>query len=109
MIIGHGIDLQDISAIQQAYEKNPKFAQRILTEAEFRRFSEHTNLKRQMAFLAGRWAGKEAFAKAMGTGIGKLRFQDIEILNNSQGALLFREGLLFPSLTREIMPRPVLS
>ena len=43
MIIGHGIDLQDISAIQQAYEKNPKFAQRILTEAEFRRFSEHTN------------------------------------------------------------------
>lgn len=86
MIIGHGIDLQDISAIQQAYEKNPKFAQRILTEAEFRRFSEHTNLKRQMAFLAGRWAGKEAFAKAMGTGIGKLRFQNIEILNNSQGA-----------------------
>lgn len=53
MIIGHGIDLQDISAIQQAYEKNPKFAQRILTEAEFRRFSEHTNLKRQMTFWQG--------------------------------------------------------
>ena len=30
--------------------------------------------------LAGRYAAKEAFSKAYGTGIGKLSFQDIEIL-----------------------------
>ena len=45
--------------------------------------------KREIEFLAGRWAAKEAFSKAWGTGIGKLRFQDLEILNDRQGAPYF--------------------
>lgn len=36
--------------------------------------------------LAGRWAVKEAFSKALGVGIGIVGFQDIEVLNNRQGA-----------------------
>ena len=32
MIIGHGIDLQEIDAIKRAYEKNNRFAKRVLTE-----------------------------------------------------------------------------
>lgn len=86
MIIGHGIDLQDIDAIKQAYEKNNRFAKKVLTDKEFHYFSEQKSTKRQMEFLAGRWAAKEAFAKAMGTGIGTLGFKDIEILNNRLGA-----------------------
>ena len=35
--------------------------------------------------------GKEAFSKAMGTGIGKLGFQDLEILNNERGAPYFSQ------------------
>ncbi|MBM7642110.1 holo-ACP synthase [Streptococcus loxodontisalivarius] len=85
MIVGHGIDLQEISAIKKAYDKHPRFAKRVLTEREFELFESYTG-QRQMTFLAGRWAGKEAFSKAMGTGIGKLTFQDIEILKDDKGA-----------------------
>ena len=82
MIIGHGIDLQEIDAIKRAYEKNNRFAKRVLTDKEFQCFSEQKSTKRQMEFLAA----KEAFSKAMGTGIGTLGFKDIEILNNQLGA-----------------------
>lgn len=34
MIVGHGIDLQEISAIEKVYQRNPRFAQKILTEQE---------------------------------------------------------------------------
>ncbi|MBM7635354.1 holo-ACP synthase [Streptococcus saliviloxodontae] len=84
MILGHGIDLQEISAIKKAYEKHQEFAKRVLTEKELAVFNGYSG-KRQMEYLAGRWAGKEAFSKAMGTGIGKLGFQDIEILNDQKG------------------------
>mgnify|MGYP001737540690 FL=1 len=42
--------------------------------------------------LAGRWSAKEAFSKAMGTGIGKLGFQDLEVLNNEKGAPYFSKS-----------------
>ena len=37
-------------------------------------------------WLAKRFAAKEALAKAIGTGIGKLSFQDIEVLRLDSGA-----------------------
>lgn len=86
MIIGHGIDLQEMSSIERAYQRNQRFVSRILTENELRVFKALPSHKRQIEYLAGRWAGKEAFSKALGTGIGKLGFQDIEILNNERGA-----------------------
>ncbi|MFU2180902.1 holo-ACP synthase [Streptococcus pluranimalium] len=90
MIVGHGIDLQAISAIQKAYQKNNRFAERVLTEHEHSTFEALTG-RRQMEFLAGRWAAKEAFSKALGTGIGKLSFQDIEIRADHAGKpLLYR-------------------
>ena len=85
MIIGHGIDLQEISEVKKAYEKNPRFAQKVLTDLEMERFKTLKG-KRQMEYLAGRWSAKEAFTKAWGTGIGKLRFHDIEIATNQKGA-----------------------
>lgn len=86
MIIGHGIDLQEMSSVERAYQRNKGFAKRVLTENELRVFEGISSHKRQIEFLAGRWSGKEAFSKAMGTGIGELGFQDIEILNNEKGA-----------------------
>jgi len=38
--------------------------------------------KRKIEYLAGRFAAKEAFVKALGTGIGEVSFQDIEILSS---------------------------
>lgn len=85
MIYGHGIDLQEISAIQAAYQKKSSFATRILTEAEWDYFQTLPE-QRGYAYLAGRWAAKEAFAKALGTGFVNLSFQDIEILTDAKGA-----------------------
>ena len=91
MIVGHGIDIEELASIQNAVEKREGFARRVLTDKEMERF---TNLKgrRQIEYLAGRWSAKEAFSKAMGTGIGKLGFQDLEILNNERGAPYFSKS-----------------
>ena len=91
MIIGHGIDIEELSSIQQAYTKHARFAQKVLTEAELRRF-ETLSDKRKIEYLAGRWSAKEAFAKAWGTGNGKVGFQDLEILNDEKGAPIFTKS-----------------
>lgn len=79
MIVGIGLDVTELDRIQQAYERRQAFAERVLTEREQAIFRQLTG-NRQMEFLAGRYAAKEAFSKAYGTGIGKLSFQDIEVL-----------------------------
>lgn len=84
MIEGIGLDITEIERIEAAYTKNESFAARVLTESERVLFEPLTG-NRKMEFLAGRFAAKEAFSKAYGTGIGKLSFQDIEILKGERG------------------------
>ena len=91
MIVGHGIDIQELTSIQNAVEKREGFAQRVLTDKELERFAS-IKARRQIEYLAGRWSAKEAFSKAMGTGIGKLGFQDLEVLNNERGAPYFSKS-----------------
>ena len=91
MIVGHGIDIEELASIENAITRREGFAKRVLTAKEMERF---TSLKgrRQIEYLAGRWSAKEAFSKAMGTGIGKLTFQDLEVLNNERGAPYFSQA-----------------
>ena len=91
MILGHGIDIEELASIQNAVKKREGFAQRVLTDKELKRFASLKG-RRQIEYLAGRWSAKEAFSKAMGTGIGKLGFQDLEILNNERGAPYFSKS-----------------
>ena len=91
MILGHGIDIEELVSIQNAVKKREGFAQRVLTDKELKRFASLKG-RRQIEYLAGRWSAKEAFSKAMGTGIGKLGFQDLEILNNERGAPYFSKS-----------------
>ena len=93
MIVGHGIDIEELASIQNAVEKREGFARRVLTDKEMERFSSLKG-RRQFEYLAGRWSAKEAFSKAMGTGIGKLGFQDLEILNNERGTPYFSKSPL---------------
>ncbi|RLL42136.1 holo-ACP synthase [Oceanobacillus piezotolerans] len=86
MIKGIGIDIIELQRIQQTMERNPKFVERILTEKERSRFLQLKTSRRKIEYLAGRFAAKEAVAKAYGTGIGALSFQDIEVLSNPEGA-----------------------
>ena len=76
MILGIGIDLVELERIRRFGTE--RMAQRILTERE-RAYLPRSE-RRILEFLAGRFAAKEAVAKAAGTGIGKLGFQDIEII-----------------------------
>ena len=67
MIYGVGTDVVEIGRIQSALERfGERFARRILCEPELRRFSRHA---KPAAYLAKRFAAKEAFTKALGTGI----------------------------------------
>jgi holo-[acyl-carrier protein] synthase len=67
MIYGIGTDLVEISRIESALARfGERFARRILCEPELRRFKAH---RKPAAYLAKRFAAKEAFTKALGTGI----------------------------------------
>ncbi|MFC4736536.1 holo-ACP synthase [Bacillus daqingensis] len=75
MITGTGIDIIELDRIEKA---GVRLARRVLTEQELVRYNELTG-RRQVEYLAGRFAAKEAYAKARGSGIGSsLSFQDME-------------------------------
>ena len=40
MIVGHGIDIESIQSIEQAYQRHPRFASKVLTETERERFDQ---------------------------------------------------------------------
>ena len=75
MILRIGMDLVEISRIEEAL-KRPGFIERILTPREL---SQNLNTAR----IAGRWAAKEAIAKAIST---RLTWHDVEIANGPDGA-----------------------
>lgn len=85
MIIGIGMDLIELNRIQSLTERKVAFYKRILTDQEQKKYHLLSGA-RKIEFLAGRFAAKEALAKAAGSGIGKsLSFQDIHILNDENG------------------------
>jgi holo-[acyl-carrier protein] synthase len=85
MIAGIGLDIVELSRIALLLEKQERFPERVLTQNEKDVFIGLNN-RRKVEYLAGRFAAKEAFAKANGTGIGsELSFQDIEIQKDSKG------------------------
>ncbi|SDR06247.1 holo-[acyl-carrier-protein] synthase [Virgibacillus subterraneus] len=86
MIKGIGIDIIELDRIQKSVERNGRFERRILTKNEHVLFERIANKRRKIEFLAGRFAAKEAFAKATGKGIGELSFQDIEVVTDDNGA-----------------------
>jgi len=67
MIYGVGTDVVEISRIEAALARfGERFARRILCDPELERFQNH---RLPAAYLAKRFAAKEAFTKALGTGI----------------------------------------
>ncbi|SEN82431.1 holo-[acyl-carrier-protein] synthase [Amphibacillus marinus] len=85
MILGTGIDIVELIRVEQLLRRQPRFIKKILTDREQVLFKTKQTNRRQLEFLAGRFAAKEAFAKAYGTGIGQVGFHDIEIFTNQQG------------------------
>jgi holo-[acyl-carrier protein] synthase len=70
-----GIDIIEIDRVRQLLERyGARFLERIFTTQEIADAGDNA------ASLAGRFAAKEAVAKALGTGIGPVTWQEIEIL-----------------------------
>ena len=66
-VVGIGTDIVDIRRIEKMSTKMQiNLAKRVLVASELSRYHEHPQA---IAFLAKRWAAKEAAAKALGTGI----------------------------------------
>ncbi|MDM5297001.1 holo-ACP synthase [Bacillus pumilus] len=85
MIKGIGIDIVEINRLSKVLSRQPRFPERILTLNELEVYQTLSE-KRQLEFLAGRFAAKEAFSKAYGTGIGQhLSFHDMEIHKDDNG------------------------
>lgn len=81
MIEGLGNDIIEIDRVKNAIERTETFVKKVFTDKEIE-YAEKGNRKYEI--YAGRFAAKEAVAKAMGTGI-KFPMTDIEILNNEEG------------------------
>jgi len=89
MIYGIGTDVVEVSRIKVALKKyGSKLAQKILTHDELLAYSK---VKSKENFLAKRFAAKEAFAKAFGTGLrGSVNFKSIEVTHDSLGKPLIK-------------------
>ncbi len=83
-LIGIGTDIIQIDRIHKSIKRYGfSFAERILHPNELKIFVKH---EKNIAYLAKRFAAKEALAKALGTGIAQgVSFVDIETQNNPQG------------------------
>ena len=86
MAIGIGTDIIKISRITDTISRSgDRLAVRVLTHDELKIYREHAQ---PAAYLAKRFAAKEAAVKALGTGIGKVSWQDLQTTNDELGAPL---------------------
>lgn len=91
MIQGIGLDIIEIERIHQLRIRQQRFPEKILTKTEFESY-QVVKESRKSEYLAGRFAAKEAFSKAMGTGIGKeISLQDMEIAVDDRGKPYFKK------------------
>ncbi|MFZ4454452.1 holo-ACP synthase [Salibacterium aidingense] len=85
MVRGIGIDIVELARIERLLLKNDRFEKRVLTPAECRKMKQYQG-KRKIEYTGGRFAAKEAFVKAAGTGISThYSFQDLEITSDENG------------------------
>jgi len=83
MIFGIGIDLIEVPRVEKLTKKEDKFVKKIFTQTEIDYCRKFKNGSQN---FAGRFAVKEAFLKAMGTGLSNgLKFNEIETINDKLG------------------------
>ena len=99
-ILGNGVDIVSNSRIKKSI-KNDKFINRIYSINEI---NESKKIKNKANFFAKRFAAKEAFTKALGTGIGKgISLKDIEVFNDSSG----KPNIKVRGLTNNFLKRKI--
>lgn len=88
-ILGLGCDILEIQRIENLLRKGREsFIKRVLTPEEITEYERRSDKSapRGTLYIATRYCAKEAFSKAMGTGVGEhFSFQDLSILNDESG------------------------
>ncbi|VWX35914.1 Holo-(acyl-carrier-protein) synthase [Limnobacter sp. 130] len=98
-ILGLGCDILEVDRLEVLLRKGRDvFIKRVLTVAEIDEYERRSDKSaiRGTLFVATRYCAKEAFSKAMGTGVGAdFSFQDLSVLNGESGApfLIYSERL----------------
>lgn len=77
-----GIDMVEIARIRKSVEQNNDFVARFFGEEEQKLFTTQNKYER----IAGNFAGKEAFSKAIGTGVVGFSLNEVQVLRNELNA-----------------------
>ena len=89
MIYGIGTDICDVRRIRASLERyGERFAKKILSDGEMRTFNERSARwpDRGVSFMATRFSAKEAFSKAIGTGMRMpMTWRSCEIAKEASG------------------------
>ncbi len=84
MIFGIGTDIIETARIEKAIKKTSSFPDKVFTEAE-QEYCETQKAGKYQSYAA-RYAAKEAFFKALGTGYRNgMSFKEIEVRNDALG------------------------
>jgi holo-[acyl-carrier protein] synthase len=114
VIVGFGSDLVDIRRIEKSLSRfGARFESRFFTEAERKTASARgqKNHKAAASFYAKRFAAKEAFLKAVGTGFRGVSWQEMEVRGDENGAPSLHVSGDAAALLRKKLPhghRPVI-
>ena len=98
-ILGIGVDIIENKRIKRSIQ-NYKFKDRIFSSKEQKLSSSSVN---KVSFFSKRFAAKEAFAKALGTGFrNNLNFKDIEVINDKYGKPHYTKNKKITKLVQKI-------
>lgn len=88
MIVGIGVDIISIERVKHKVERNKDFQSAVFSDIEKEYCDKQTN---PHASYAGKFAAKEAFLKALGTGIDlSFELNTLEVLNDTYGKPYFK-------------------
>lgn len=86
MYTGVGVDILRICRMEQSLG-NPRFLTRVFGERELEQYHRRGE---KVSFLAANFCAKEAFGKALGTGVRRFRLREVEVLRDALGKPFFR-------------------
>ena len=98
-IVGIGVDIVDNKRFKNLV-KDKKFINRTFSKNEI---SNSKKISNKINFYSKRFAAKESFAKALGTGFRNgLNFKDVEILNNNLGKPYYLKNIKIKQFIKKI-------
>jgi holo-[acyl-carrier protein] synthase len=81
-VLGIGTDLVEVDRLRQALERTPSLRARLFTDDEWAYSCRHRD---PIPHLAARFAAKEAAMKALGAGMSRMPFGQVEVVRDAEG------------------------